>query len=109
MSALISKVPLKAELALMPRRRMRGDDGHEERAIMELTPDPLIPGVAASQLTLVEPDLYPGGAKCIANALRRLGILRGVTQKYAVRGLGHRRDPLTDRPEVFSLPPQAEA
>ena len=90
--ALIRKVPLQPEVAFMPRRRVRGNDGHEKRAVVNLTPDLLIPGVPAPKFTLVEPDFNTGAAECLENPLGRLRILRGVAQKYRMRGLNHWRD-----------------
>jgi len=40
--------------------RVRGDDGHEESAVVDFVPDLLIPGVPAPQLTLIEKDLDAG-------------------------------------------------
>ena len=49
----------------------------------------LIPGIAAPQLALVEPDFDAGGAQRLANPLRRLRILRGVAEEYSARRLRH--------------------
>ena len=55
--------------------RVRGDEGHEESAVVDLVPDLMIPGVPAPQLALIEKDLDAGGTKCFANLLSRLRIL----------------------------------
>jgi hypothetical protein len=73
--ALISKVPLKAEIAFMPRGRVGGNDRNEQRAVLDLAPDLLIPGVPTAQLTLIEKDLDAARTQRIANPLRRLRIL----------------------------------
>jgi len=44
---------------------VRGDDGHEESAVVDLVPD-LIPGVPAPQLGLIEKHLDAFGAQRIA-------------------------------------------
>jgi len=81
--ALIRKVPLKAKVAFMPCRRVRGNDGHEECTVVQLTPDLLIPRVPAAKLALVEPDLEARSSKSLADALCRIGILRGVAEEYS--------------------------
>jgi hypothetical protein len=91
MGALIRKIPFKAEIAFMPRGRVGRDDRNEERAVLDLAPDLLIPRVPAPQLALVEKHFDSGSAECRANLLGSLRILRGVAQKYRVRGLSHRR------------------
>lgn len=73
--ALIRKIPLKPEIALVPRCRVRGNDGNEERAVVDLAPDLLIPGVSTPQLALVEPNLDAGRTQCLTNLLRGLRIL----------------------------------
>jgi len=77
-SALIRKIPLKAEIAFMPRGRVGRNDGNEERAVVDLAPDLLIPRIPAPQLALIEKDFNTGRTQCIANLLRSLRILRGV-------------------------------
>jgi hypothetical protein len=63
----------------MPRGRVGRNDGNEERAVVDLAPDLLIPHIPAPQLTLVEEDFNAGRTQRLANLLRRLRILRGVT------------------------------
>jgi hypothetical protein len=48
MGALIGKVPLEAEIAFVARGRVCGNDGNEERALVNLAPDLLIPDVPAA-------------------------------------------------------------
>jgi hypothetical protein len=55
--------------------RIRGDDRDKKSAVMNLPADLPVPGFPAPQLALVEPNLDCGGAKCLANPLRRLRIL----------------------------------
>ena len=73
--ALIGKVPLKAEIAFMPRGRVGRNDGNEERAAVDLATDLLIPHVPAPQLALIEKDLDAGRTQCLANLLGSLCIL----------------------------------
>jgi hypothetical protein len=53
--------------------------------------DLLVPGVAAPEFGLIEPDLNVGGAERVANALRNACILRRVAEEYAFGRLNHRR------------------
>ena len=85
MAALIRKVPLEAEVALVPRRGVRRNDRYKEYAVADLAPDPLIPHVPAAQLALVEPHFNPGLAQHAADAGRCRGILRGVAEEYGGR------------------------
>jgi hypothetical protein len=73
--AINRELPFEAEVPFDTRVRIRGDDGDEESAVVNLRADLPVPGFSAPQLTLVEPDLDPGGAKCLANLLRSLRIL----------------------------------
>ena len=88
--AIDRKLPFTPEVALQPRLRRARDDRHEQRAIVDVPPDLPVPGIAAPQLALVEPDLDAGGPERVANVPRGLRILRGVAQEYGLRGLGHR-------------------
>src|SRR5580700_9017255 len=84
-ATLIRKIPLETEVALVPRRRVRRDDRHEERAVADLAPDPLIPHLPATQLALVEPHFDASLAQRAADASRCCGILRGVADENAGR------------------------
>ena len=88
--ALDRESPFEPKIALEPLLRVLGDQRNEERAVVDLAPDLLIPDVTAAQLALVEPDLDTGRAQRLANPLGSLRILRGVAQKYRVRQLSHR-------------------
>ena len=55
--------------------RVGGNNGNEQRAVLDLAPDLLIPGVPTAQLTLIEKDLDAARTQRIANPLRRLRIL----------------------------------
>jgi hypothetical protein len=57
---------------------VRGDEGHEESAIVDLVTDLLIPRVTTAQLALIEKDLDGGRTQSLANLLRGFRILRGV-------------------------------
>ena len=78
MGALIGEIPLKTEIAFAPRGRVCGNDGNEERAVVDLPPDPLIPNIPAPQLALIEKDLDAGRTQCLANILSGLRVLRRV-------------------------------
>ena len=69
---------------------------------MDLVSDLPVPGVPAAQLALIEKDFDAACAERFSNLLRRLGILRGVAQKYRVRCLSQCGPPL--KPEVFPPP-----
>ena len=84
--------PFTTEVSLEPLVRMLGDDRNEQRTVVDLLADGSVPGIAASQLDLVEPNLDARRSECLADTLGRLHILRGVTQEYSVRGLFHRQD-----------------
>ena len=77
-SALVGETPLQAEIAFGTGLCTCGNDRDEQRAVLNLFPDLLVPGVSSPKFALVEPDLDAGGTKRIANAFRRLGVLRGV-------------------------------
>ena len=63
------KIALEALLGVL------GDERNEERAVVDLVPDLLIPRVPAPQLALIEKDLDAGRTQCLANLLGRLRIL----------------------------------
>jgi hypothetical protein len=54
---------------------------------VDLPPDLLIPNIPAPQLALIEKDLDAGRTQRLANLLSGLRVLRGVAEKYRVRGL----------------------
>ena len=71
--------PLAAEVTLASFLRVRGDDGDEQNALADQLGDLPVPGVPAPKLALVELDLYADRPEGLADAPRRLGILRCVT------------------------------
>jgi hypothetical protein len=75
MGALIRKIPLKPEIAFMPRRRVRRNHRHKQCAVVDLPADLVIPRVSAPQFALIEPDFDSGSAECLANLLGSLHIL----------------------------------
>ena len=87
MRAIDRELPLEAEIPLDAIVRGARDNGKEQGAGLDLPADRLVPGVPAPQLAFVEPDFDTGGAQRLANPLSRLGILRGVAQKYGTRRL----------------------
>jgi hypothetical protein len=76
--ALIRKIPLKPEIALATRGRVRRNNRNKERAVVDLAPDLLIPRVPAPQLALIEKNLDAGRTQRLANLLSGLRVLRGV-------------------------------
>jgi len=88
-TSLIGQIPFQAEVALVARLGIRRDDGHEQRAILDLAPDLPIPFISAAQGVAVEPDLDPGCPESVGNAFGCLRILGGIAQKHRPGGLGH--------------------
>src|SRR6202142_861864 len=81
MRALLPQMPLEPEIALVARLGARGDDRHEQRALLDLPADLLVPRIAAAPLALVEPDLDAGPSQSITDSFRRLRVLRGVRKE----------------------------
>ena len=77
------------KIALEPLLGVLRNNRYEEGAVVDLVSDLLIPRVSTPQLALIEEDLNAGRTKCIANLLRSLRILGGITQKYRMRSLSH--------------------
>jgi hypothetical protein len=67
--------PLATEVPLVPGFGVGGDQRKKQPAVVDLLPDLVIPGLTASQLTLVEPDLHACGAQGLANAVGSLLVL----------------------------------
>ena len=57
MRTINRKLPFQAEIPLDARMRVGGDNWNKEGAVVNLLADLLVPGLSASQLALVEPDL----------------------------------------------------
>ena len=89
MGAFDCEVPLVPKIALEPLLGVLGDKRNEERAVVDLVPDLLIPRVPAPQLALIEKDLNARRAQCLANPLGSLRILGGIAQKDRVALIGH--------------------
>ena len=75
MGALDCEVPLVPKIALEPLLGMLGDDRNEQRAVVDLAADFLVPRVPAPQLALIEKDLDASRTQRLANPLGRLRIL----------------------------------
>ena len=75
MRAVNSELPFEAEIALDTSVSVRRDYGNEQCARLDLVPDGLVPGLAAPQLTFVEPDLDARCAECVGDTLCRNSIL----------------------------------
>jgi hypothetical protein len=88
-TSLVGQIPLQAEVALVACLRVRRDDGHEQRAVLDLAPDLPIPLISAAQRGAVEPDLDSGGPQRIGNAFSGRRILGGIAQKHCAQGLCH--------------------
>jgi len=68
----------------------RRDYRHEVIALANLLADLLIPGVAAAELALVEPDVEAKARQCIAYGPCGLAVIGGITQE---NGRRHKRIP----------------
>ena len=88
--AIDGQPPLAPEVAFEPGLRLRRDDGDEQHARANLLADLLIPCIAAAKLALIEPDFDARSLKRVADAARRLGILRGIAEKDGRVPLAHR-------------------
>src|SRR5580700_7069002 len=87
--AIDRKFPLTPEVTFQALLRSSRNDWNEQSTILDVLSDLAVPGIAASQLALVEPNLDAGGSECVANMPRGLPILRGIAQEYGLRGLSH--------------------
>ena len=83
------QIPFPPEVAFLSRLRVRGNHRHEKRAFPDLLPDRRIPGIAAAQFVLVEPDLETRRAQGLANASCCFGVLRGLAEKDCFGGGTH--------------------
>jgi hypothetical protein len=81
-AAIDRKLPLETEIPLVAIVRVPRDDREEQGAGLNLPADRLVPGVPATQLALVEPNLDSDGSQARADPLGRCGVSRGVTQEY---------------------------
>jgi hypothetical protein len=80
--AIRRETPLAPEITLVTGLRTSRNDRYEQTAAVDLLANLAIPNIASPQLALIEPDLYAGCTQCIANLLRRFGILRGIAQEH---------------------------
>ena len=87
--ALDREPPLATKIALIAGIAVRGHDCDEQCAVVNLFSDLAIPGIAATQLALVEPDLDTGGPEGHTDPLGRRGILGGVAEKDGAGNPGH--------------------
>ena len=81
MRSLVGEVPLEPEVSLAASLGVVRNDWDEERAVADLTPDLLVPGIAAAQLTLVEPYLDARGAQARGDTRRGVRVVRGVAEE----------------------------
>jgi hypothetical protein len=73
--------PFPAKIAFRPALGDGGDERKEEDAIPDLAADFLVPGVAAPQFALVEPDLDAGPAQGLGHDRGGAGVLAGVAEE----------------------------
>ena len=90
-SPLVGKAPLESEVALVALKGIGRDEGHEERTVLDLPADPLVPEVPSPKVTLVEPHLNAACPEGFADAVCCLGILRGIAEKDCVLRCAHGR------------------
>src|SRR5271156_7118333 len=84
------QAPFTTEIAFEARLGPSRDDRHEVIAFADLLADLLIPGVAAPELALVEPDIEAKARQRIADGPRGLAVVGGITQENGSR---HKRIP----------------
>ena len=89
MRAIDGEFPLAPEVTFLASLGRGRNDGDKQRAVADLLADLVVPRISAAQLALVEPDLDAARPQRLANAPRRLGILRGVAQEYGLPNIGH--------------------
>ena len=97
---------LSTEVPFPPGLGVSRNHRDEQLALADLLADRSVPDIPAAKLALIEPNLDAGRTQSLANLLRSLRILRGVAQKYRVRGISHRPNHLG---EFFSSPPWADS
>src|ERR1700683_5554780 len=91
MRAIDCELPFEAGITFGPTTRVFRYERNEQRAGLDLLSDRVVPGIAAAQLTLVEPYLDARGAQGFTDALGGRGILGGVAEEYGVIGFVHSR------------------
>ena len=75
MGAFDGEIPLVPKVTFKPLLGVLGDNRDKEDAVVDLVADLLVPRIPAPQLALIEEDLDTTGTECIADLVRRLGIL----------------------------------
>ena len=92
MRAIVSEFPFEAEITFAPRLGVRRDNRHEQRALLDLPANALVPRIAAAQFALIEPHFDARRSQGFANTTRSRGVLGRVAEKNGAlrRGLaGH--------------------
>ncbi len=90
---LDGKFPFEAEVALLARLRVRRDERHEERAVVNLLANFCVPRVPATQFVFVEPHFESGTAQRLGDATRRRGVVTRVAEEDRLgRRVGHGRE-----------------
>jgi len=95
--------PFPTEVALVSHFSLGRDNGDKEPTVVNLFPDAAVPGIPASQLTLVKPDFDARSSECIADAFRRVSILRCVAQEHRSRRCTRRLRRLLPHPRPLGL------
>src|ERR1700728_4051465 len=103
MATVYGELPFKPEVSLTTSVGVFRDHRHEQGAVLDLPSDRRIPGIAAPQLALVEPDLDSCFAECTGDTFRSRGVLRSVTNKYGTGGIRVQPGLWRSRPRAIGL------
>ena len=88
--AVLGEFPFEAEVAFEAGLGAGRDQREKQSAVADLGADLAVPGVAADEFVLVEPDFYAGRAERVADAAGGRGILRSVAYEHrGWSGSGH--------------------
>ena len=93
MRALRGEFPFQPEIPLAPLLRVGRHHRHEQRALLDLPAEFLVPRIATAQLALVEPYFDAEAVQRVGNAAGRGGILARVAEENRAT----RRGTLNDR------------
>ena len=84
--ALGSEFPFEAEVALAALLRVCGNNRDEERAVLDLAADFLVPHIAAAEFVHVEPHFEAVAAERVGHAPRRVEVFARVAEENRVGG-----------------------
>src|SRR5579872_639572 len=102
----ISERPFEPEIAFCPGGGVCRYQRYEEGAVANFLADVLVPGVSATKLATIEPDLDAGSAQGIAKAMSSLRILRRVAQEHRSGRINHDAA-LRNASNAYQMPPRA--